>query len=73
MIRFWRKKSPEHDFRYLYSTVSKICIFDLYLPVREHTSLIWSGGLKWMLTELEMDVDVKTLGREKIAAQLISC
>ena len=37
-IRFWRIKSPEHNFRYLYWTISKN-FPNFYLPVREHTRL----------------------------------
>jgi len=38
------KKSPQDDFKHLYWTISQI-IFEIYLPVREHTWLIGSGGL----------------------------
>jgi len=42
-IRFWRKQSPEQDFKYLYWTISKILSSNLTC-VREHKWLIGSGG-----------------------------
>jgi len=37
-------KSPEHDFKFLYWTISTT-FFEIYLPEREYTGLIQSGGL----------------------------
>jgi len=42
-IIFWGIKSPEQDFQYLYSTISKK-LSVIYLPVREYNSLVGSGG-----------------------------
>jgi len=42
-IRFWRIKTPEQDFKYLYWTIRKM-LSEIYFLVREHKWLIWSGG-----------------------------
>jgi len=42
-VGFWRKKSSEQDFEYLYWTKVKY-FFEIYLPGREYTWLIGSGG-----------------------------